>query len=615
MKIQTNLPIILLFFLIQIASAQTVKFGEISMAELQSTQDSKFPEAPAVVLYRNVDSYLGNYIEVHERIKIYNEEGYEYATVFIPYPDIKKVKGATYNLVDGQIQETELEKDLIFEDEVIKDVEFKKFTFPNVSPGSVLEYTYITDGWSMRNIDLQYDIPIRKERVEVTNKSEVGVEILQNPRAFLNVNRVKEGKSTIFTVKDVAPLEEENYVYDMDVYRSYIKTNLTAVGDRYRFGNWEGLGGIILGIDDFRMGVKPKRFYKDDLESLLGEEKNKLTIAEKVYGFLKEKVKWNKEFDYVPDESIREIYMDGEGNSAGINLLYISMLRSLGMTASPVLVSTKLNGIPLTASLGAFNAVLADVVVGQKHYLVDVASKNSTFHYLDPQFMNWQGLRIYEDDSYDWVQLNSFNVSNRQIIANAKMTDDGVIEGNVKERHSGYFGLELKRELEDLGAGNTKDIIHYNRGGLEIFEVEANPGDSDRTEVAFEFEMDNAIDEIDGKLYFSPLLFFALDENPFLKEERKYAIDFGYPFKQQAMITIDLPEGYAVESTPEPAKLVVEKMGSFLIRTSGTGNKVQVMASFEIDNPFLPFDKYDEIRGFFMARMQKEAEKVVLNKV
>jgi len=45
--------------------------------------------------------------------------------------------------------------------------------------------------------------------------------------------------------------------------------------------------------------------------------------------------------------------------------------------------------------------------------------------------------------------------------------------------------------------------------------------------------MDGAIDEIDGKLYFSPLLFLTLEENPFQKETRKYAIDFGYPFKQQ----------------------------------------------------------------------------------
>jgi len=613
---QTSLLLILLICAFTNSlQAQIVEFGKINPSELEATKDLKFPDAPAVVLYRSVESYLGNYVEVHERIKIYNEEGYEYATVFIPYPKIRKVKGATYNLVNGAVVKTELDKDLIFDDEVIKDVEFKKFTFPNVSPGSVLEYTYITSEWSAENIVLQMDIPIRKERVEFTNRLDLGVEILQNPRAFLDVNRIEESKGTKFLLTDVPALEPENFVYDMDLYRSFLRTNLTAVGYKYKFNNFESLGGHFLADDDFRGGLKPKGFFEDDLTAVVQGETDNLKIAEKVYDFVKKKVKWNKKYGVVPNKSTRDIYKEGEGNSAGINVLFISMLRSLGINANPVMVSTRQNGIPLSASTSAFNSCIADVQIGQKNYLIDVASKNSTFHFMDIRYMNYQGFRIHADDTYKWVDLERFNNSTWNIIANAKITDDKTFEGTVKERHSGYFGIGLLNELEDIGSDNTKDVITYKSEGLEIFDEETNNEKGETVDLNFAFEMESGIDEIDGKLLFSPLMFFALNESPFKKENRKYAIDFNYPFKKQVMISIDIPEGYAVESLPEPTKISVEGMGSYIIRVNSAGNKIQVMASFQIDTHILPFDKYDEVRGFYRARMEKEAEKVVLQKV
>ena len=116
----------------------------ICKAELETTKDVQF-RCNAVVLYRSVDSYLGNYIEVHERIKILlTKMATKVLLCVYSVSRNQKVEGATYNLVDGQIVKTELDKDLIFEDELIKDVEFKKFTFPNVSVGSVLEYHYKT---------------------------------------------------------------------------------------------------------------------------------------------------------------------------------------------------------------------------------------------------------------------------------------------------------------------------------------------------------------------------------------------------------------------------------------------------------------------------------------
>jgi len=608
---------ILIIFLITfgITNAQEPDFGKVSELELKSAQDPNFPDANAIVLYRHVNNFLGNYVEVHERIKIYNKEGFDEATIFIPYADVGRVKGATYNMVDGEIVETPLDKDLIFEDEVIKDVEFKKFTFPNVKEGSVLEYKYKTDKGSSKNIDLQYDIPIKNEKVVVTNRMQLGIEILQNPRAYLNVNRVQSGNSTIFKAKNVPALESENFVYDMDMYRSYITMNLTSIANEVNFYNWESLAGNIVGVDDFGQGAKPKRFYKDDVAAAIGDKIDNLEKAKAIYDFLKSKVKWNKEYWVIPDENIRKVYDDEEGNIAAINILYVSMLKSVGIEAYPLLSSTKLNGIPITASLSSFNTTLAYLKIGANEYVVDVAHPKSTFNYIGTQFLNWKGIKIdQKDKSFGWVQLDKVNPSAKSIITNATLSEDLIVSGTVKERLSGYFAANANSKLKDLAENDKKRIVDYEKSGLYITDINTKNDSPDIVDVSFNFEMENAIDEISDKMYINPLLFFTIDENPFKKEERKYAIDFGFPFKEQSMITLSLPEGYVVESLPEPSKMVMEDIGSYTIRTNAVGDKIQIMGVFEIQNALLPFDKYPQIQQFFKLRLEKEQEKIVLTK-
>ncbi|MCZ6594776.1 MAG: DUF3857 domain-containing protein [Bacteroidetes bacterium] len=614
-KLYPTLLLVAFFFSTEIY-AQKMKFGEVSIAEVALQQDHDFPDANAVVLYRDVNSYLGHYVEVHERIKIFNEEGYDYATIRIPYPDVTKLKGATYNLVDGQVVETKLDKDLIFTDEEIKGVKIKKFTFPNVSPGSVIELSYKSKKGTGANIDLQYDIPIRKVKVKITNRDQIGIEILQNPRAFLNVTRVENKSSTSFIVNKVPALESENYVYDMDIYRSYLSINLTAITNSFRFGTWKSLIDIMSEFNNFWQGVKPKKFYREEIAQIIGDEIDILKKTKLIYNQLQKDIKWNEDYGYIPDQRIRDTYKDKEGSIADINTLFISILRSVGVEANPVLVSTKRNGIPLTASADAFNALVVAVDVGEKTHLFDLAHEKSNVNFLAAHFLNWKGLRIYNDKTFDWVPLTMTRISSKLVIANTTMNDDFLLIGHVKERHGGYYSIDKKYEIKDLGENEIETILDYDYEGLEVSEVATNDEKTDYTEVSFDFELENVVDEIDGKLYFSPLFFFTLDENPFQKEERKYAIDFGFPFKNRTMLTINIPENYQVESLPEPSRIVLpENAGSFTYRISSSGSKIQVSTVFQMNTPLLPYDKYQSIKEFYKVRITKENEKIVLSKI
>ena len=122
--------LIALFLLnITFANAQTYKFGKVSIDELKETTCTIDSTASAAILYKERFTHFeyeesqGFYIvnDYFTRIKIYNKEGYDYASHIIPLyqansenEEVMSLKGATYNLENGNIVKTKLENDAVF---------------------------------------------------------------------------------------------------------------------------------------------------------------------------------------------------------------------------------------------------------------------------------------------------------------------------------------------------------------------------------------------------------------------------------------------------------------------------------------------------------------------
>ena len=84
-----------------------------------------------------------------KRIKLLNKNGFDAATVEIPlYVDgnnaekLESLKAYTYNLENGKVTETRVEGGAILTENRSKHQIIKKFTFPAIKEGSVIEYSY-----------------------------------------------------------------------------------------------------------------------------------------------------------------------------------------------------------------------------------------------------------------------------------------------------------------------------------------------------------------------------------------------------------------------------------------------------------------------------------------
>ena len=132
----------------------------------------------------------------------------------------------------------------------------------------------------------------------------------------------------------------------------------------------------------------------------------------------------------------------------------------------------------------------------------------------------------------------------------------------------------------------------------------------------YEFEVLDAVEDVAGKLYFSPMIFMATKENPFKPETREYPIDYGFPMKDRYIVNIELPEGYKVESLPENSVFNLgENIGSYRYLISQAGNKIQLSVEFSINESFIAAEEYGNLKKFYELLISKENEKVVLSKV
>lgn len=83
------------------------------------------------------------------RIKIINKKGFDAAVVTIPLyvgvdgrsEKMERLKATTYNIENEKVKETDLEKTDLFTERRNKNLDYKKFTFPALKEGSIIEYS------------------------------------------------------------------------------------------------------------------------------------------------------------------------------------------------------------------------------------------------------------------------------------------------------------------------------------------------------------------------------------------------------------------------------------------------------------------------------------------
>ena len=631
--------------------SQDYKLREVSKAELQKSYSAIDSTAGAEILYYDKEVYYDvsyNSVvlvtEIRKRIKFYNNrpEDLKYATEKIYlYIDgdresVSKIKAYTYNLVAGEIEETKLDKGQIFEKELSKRYKEVSFTMPKVKKGSVVDIYYKERSPYFFRIDefnFQFDIPAKKITAKIFTPD--GFVFNRIPKGYIypefemetKIDQRMGMKANIYKydIENVPPLKDEKYVDNIENYRGGVLFELMSTKNSYGImkhysKSWEDVARTIAFSNDYENEIKRTNIFEDDIDALIAsaEEEQSLELAKDIFNHAKKNLKWNDEKSKYFDKGIRKAYKEKSGNSADINLSLVAMLRYAGFDASPVVISTRDNLKPFFPTVDRLNYVIGRVAIDGEEYFLDATDKYSEFNVLPIRDYNWNGVMVdTPNELWKLINLKKPDASKLINVVTATITEDGKINGKVRTKKSNHYSYLFKKKYFSQ---SEEDYLRDKETSLDnilINEYETeNLEEEGAVSEIFSYEYEKATEKVGDKIFLKPLMFFIEDENPFKLEERKFPVDFVYPFTDKYIINFKIPENYEVTSIPESIKLTFgENSGLYQYIISNNGKFIRLAVDLEMHDSMIMPNNYLFLKQFFNEILKKDNEQIVLTKV
>jgi hypothetical protein len=620
----------------------------IEVSDLHESIHPIYPEAEAKYLFNN-KSVRFQFIRgekpnavynIHQRIKIYDESAIQRGVfellIINGYSDerIFDIKAVVYNIKeDGSIQEDLLLKKNIYDVEE-GGYSYKKFALPNVQVGSVLDikYNLITHNiYTIKKHFFQHDIPVTESTLKIDLPGKLAYNpIFTGTHPFTTSTKTvtkrtnQYDKSTLvlytMTAVDVPPIIEDEYVINIDDFRSSLKYELQAFyypdGRKVDYGKtWESLAKELHNDKDFgkqlRKKIKPLKHILKEAEKYPEVEKVKY-----LYDFVRSNYKWNEKYGIQTDLGIKKCIKNGIGNVADINLLLANMLIRSRISAKPIIMKSRWSGKlnPEYPSLTEPDYIVVNVEIDGKNIILDATDKNIPYGQLPLRAINNVGISMY---------------NNKAVIVNME-------NPNIYTSHS-LFNLSYNKTLNQLKGTNTGKFSNYaaTRARLDLIEESSdNQGFKEHTEDIFSeliitniediysdityeqtVELSSTLNQIDGKLILGAFIKNLNTKNQFTIKKRKYPVFFNYKYDIKNTIKLNIPEGYILESQPENISVSLpNRDGLFHYKVSQFDNSLIV--NYFIKQNKLEFSPYEypQLREFMEKIFSKQSEKIVLAK-
>ena len=623
--------ILCLVFFNSSAQVEFHEFGEIDKSDLEMTVYSADSGAAAVYLVdkgraifneTSFDIYLTQLV----RIKILKEEGFKWADIKLDYlkgNGLSKLKAATYNLVDGKIVKTELGKRDWVDEKINDNLWSKKASLPDVKVGSIIEYTYTRrtgDFSSLPGWVFQTSIPVRYSEYEIDIPRYGDYQPMMKGYirpAFID----NSGGKQHIVMKNVSALDNEPYVATMENFRSKIEFEIKAIDIPGYFKevymeNWEAINDDLLKDEVFGKALEAtgqiKKAYPDDK----GWKNDEASLID-IYDFVRDHYEWDERGGLYMYKSPRETWGDKKASAPEINMTLVMFLRNAGISADPVILSTRGHGylntyVPI---IRQFNRTIASATIEGKTYLMDATNKLRPYNILPTSCLNGQGLKITPTGP-EWVDLSTNNEMDTEIITgNLWLNDDDILEGNMNVVFRGTAATRTKSAISELEEDDLKEIFEDFGGEIENVVFQRAKEAKDNLEAQYDFTKESNVSFLGNKIFLNPVLTKFIKENPFKLESRLYPVEFSAPILNTYMYNISIPEGFEVEELPLAHNMALpDSGGKYSSLSAVQGDKVQIVIRLSISKTqYLP-EEYPALKEFFNQIIAKQEAQIVFKK-
>lgn len=625
-----------------VLSGQTaVEFGVLTPFEREFETYEKDSTAHTVYLNERGDSYFevqDRHIwlikKYHAKKKILDQRGFSQAEVVIPYyhsdnrsERVTNLRAMTHN---GTLRHSVMPEQ-VFEVDENEFWSMKKFTFPKVEVGSILEYTYEIRSpyiFNLRGWSFQDGIPkvLSEFHAKIPgnykyNRTLIGELALDVDEATLEKScfylpgtssNPADCEVLTYTMKDVPAFEHDGeYMLSANNYRSRLDFELSEYqgfdGTIQKFTKtWEDVDREFKADKDIGGQLRKKNYFEKRVpEDLLEGPGDALTRAEAIYSFVQDHYTWNQKFGIFRDNRVKQAFDAKVGNVAEINITLINLLNNAGIHTDLMLVSTREHGLPKTAHpvMSDFNYVVARTEIGGATYLLDATEKELPFGMLPYRCLNYYGRVMDMKKGSYWQEIHPEQKNGRTLRLQLELDEDKLV-GSLEERSMGHDAFFKREHIRSLPRDRYLDRMEdgFDRDFTIVdYRVDLERSDDRLLVERFDFEADGLGAE--GSVYFNPFLVRFFNSNPFKAETRNHPVDFGYPRSYYFMASIKVPEGYRLGELPKPVHLgLPDNSGS--LRFNCTQSDGTVLLNFSLQ---MKFPQYSSAGYPFVKEIHEQA--------
>ena len=637
--------------------------GNLSQEEINLKFYAKDTEAPALVLYDLGESEFfesENGYDIRftrkKRIKIFSKAGIEYSEITLPFysesfvktEKVNIVNAVTYNYENDKIVARPLDKSTIYEVILNERWKAKKFTFPNVREGSIIEYEYVLEtpfhfnlpDWTFQDrIPTHYSEYVVKSipfydycfiAQNISKFDHQSSKISPEERTYGSVNML-HGKNFgtgfkfrdvihTFVKKDVPAFYDEAYISSADDYLMKIdfqleRFNKPSGGSEEIITTWPKMVTFLLKYEKFGKHIndarKPaKKILKSipGLESLSDQEKC-ITLI----NYVKSNISWNGRNDKYASKSLKEFLAQKTGTSADINLFLIALLKEAGIKAEPVIISTRNHGKIIVdyPFHHFFNYVIVLVDIDGTVFLTDATDNLLAYNRIPLKCINDKGLLI-DKKEVSWVTLNSNMLSlDKKDIKLTVNPDDYTLNAQISIQATEYDTYKYKQSFNN---DTVKICEKFQNSGLsKVSDIQTF--NYDKSTLPYVINMNAELDAnvIQDKIIVYPFLNFPEKENKLKLPARTYPVDLIYARKEEYKSMIFVPEGYKAGTIPANTG-VDNDMVEINVKYTNNDTFIEANGYYVLKKPVYNTDEYTRLRRYFDMIVTKLNEEIVLVK-
>lgn len=611
---------------------------ELKESIINATQE-KYPLAGAVIILADEDIRLlkDDTVVSDERfiVKILNERGKkDFSEIVIGYDSTYEkveIEYARTILPDGRVI-TVGEKDirdvsLYLNFPLYSNARARIVSMPEIAEGSIVEYQvrhFENLSLSKKGFDTAYTLkekePIAYANFKLTipkNKN-LKTKVL-NPEYNLEkfelsplITQTRDDKIYTWTFRDIPQIDiEPNMPPEAEINPVILISTYQSWNEIYKW--WQELAKDRMLAD---------KAVSEKVKQLIQGKNNKEEIIRAVYNYCAQDIRYvgieYGQAGYQPHYAA-EIFKNKYGDCKDKAILFVTMLKSAGVSAYPVLIGTR--GNPETREdfpADIFNHCIAAVELDGRLIFLDITAEVCSFGDLPAGDQQRRAL-VFREDRYEIVetpllspQQNRIKYITRMSIAKDESVDaqrqvEGLGEFDQAQRYwlrytpPDLIEQGLKAKVQEMVVSG--DLIKYNYENANDLNIPIK--------LTYEFQGKNFLWR-SGKARIIPPL-AGVDTSIVAQDKRAYPLEMGQPDSKESVFEIKLENNFTVKYLPEKVDIQSPWL-DYLVNYEFKGKVLKISQKEILKLREVRPEEYPEFKRFLEDLAGKLKEYIILEK-